>query len=198
MSTAEKGRTPGVPPALAHRRWARRVTTTALGAAAASAVLIGTAPGIAPASAGAPPCRSNQLAASVTDGGSMASQPWAVIGLHNTSGSACVLDGYASVVVSGQAVTNPAGDGALAISVTDGSLYGRPDPGPSAVNVGAGQWANFSIGTGAGYHDQYRVFRILIVRPDGGSVPLDLHMFASAPAGQAVPVGITAFAAGAA
>ena len=197
MSTADKGRASGVPPTLVHRRWARRVTTTVLGVAAASAVLTSTALDTASASAAAPACRSDQLAASVTDGGSMASQPYAVIGLHNTSGSACVLDGYASVVVAGQAVTNPAGDGALAVSVTEGSLYERPDPGPSAVNVSAGQWAHFAIGTATAYDDQYRVFRVLVVRPDGGSVPVELHMFASAPANQAVPVGITAFAAGA-
>jgi hypothetical protein len=210
MAEPDRERVPG--------RRARRLTITLLSLAAASVVL--TVAGVAaasglpstspqPAGSGGAParvesdttatpaaCQSDQLAASVVDGGSVASQPYAVIGLRNVSGSACLLDGYPAITATGYPRSDPGASGPLRIAVTDGALYSRPDPGPGEVIVEAGGWANFSLGTGTGYDDQYIVTAVGIAVPGGGTLALDLTIWAGAPAGQDIPVGVTAFAAG--
>jgi hypothetical protein len=149
--------------------------------------------GGAPAPAGA--CVAAQLAASPTGGGSVASQPFVTITLRNTSGSACRLTGYAGVTAAGYPAAEPGADGPLDITVVDGPLYARADPGPQGVQLAAGGGASFSIGTGTAYDDRYTITSVRVSVPGGGALTLDVTMAASAPAGRPIPVGVTGFAA---
>lgn len=167
-----------------------------LSAAVAGAVALTAGPAVT-ATGSAAACRADQLTGQVTGHGSMSSQPFTVVGLHNTSGAACLFNGYAALTATGHPGLGGGTDAALLVSVTEGPVMTRPDPGPHEITVAPGGWATLSIGTGTAYQDLYTITSVGIVMPGGGTLPLAVTMAAGAPQAQAIPVGVTAFAAGA-
>ena len=68
-------------------------------------------------------CRADQLAGTVTGGGSMASQPFVIIALNNTSAAGCELTGYPKISATGHAQSTPAATGPLQTTVMDGPRW---------------------------------------------------------------------------
>ncbi len=158
----------------------------------------------ASATASGPPhitaCQAAQLTGTVTDSGSTASQPFVVIALTNTSTSACELSGYPQLTAAGYAQATPSATNMLHITVTDGPTYERSDPGPKRVELPPNASASFALGTGTAYDGgahMYSITRLEITLPgDRTSIPVTLNIAASGPAGQPIPVTVTAFVAG--
>lgn len=145
-------------------------------------------------------CQASQLTGTVTDSGSTASQPFVVIALTNTSASACELTGYPGLTAAGHASSTPSVTNTLHISVTDGPTYERSDPGPQRVELPPNASASFALGTGTAYDGgahMYSITRLQVTVPgDRTSIPVALKIAASGPAGQPIPVAVTAFVAG--
>jgi hypothetical protein len=161
------------------------------------------APGVPPAS-GVPSqvtsCRAAQLTAAVTDSGSQSSQPFVVIALTNTSASVCELTGYPQITATGYASSTPATTGKLQVTVTDGAIYERGDPGPQRIELSPHASASFALGTATAYDGGahlYSITRLGITVPgDQTSVPVTVNIAASSPANQPIPVTVTALVAG--
>jgi hypothetical protein len=165
-------------------------------------------PSAAPSSPSSPPsatpqvaaCRAAQLTGTVTGGGSIASQPFVIIALTNTSGSPCQLTGYPRISATGYAQSTPTVTGTLPIRVSDGSIYERTDPGPRRIELAPRGSASFALGTGTAYDGGahvYTITRLQVVVPgDQTGVPLTTSIGASAPAGRPIPITVTAFVAG--
>jgi hypothetical protein len=142
-------------------------------------------------------CTGTRLSAEVTGQGSMASQPWAVIALTNTSGSPCELNGYPRLAATGYPGNGPAAIGPLNIDVRNGSIMERTDPGPGRITLAPHATASFAIGTGTAYDTLYTVAQVrVMVSGDQTGVLVTVNMSASAPTGAPIPIGVTALVAG--
>jgi len=138
-------------------------------------------------------CAAAALRASVIEGGAEASQPFVIIGLTNTSRSACSLLGYPEVTVRG----TPAGNGPITAlpSATIHGVYEHADPGPHLVTISPHVQARFALGTNTasgGSRPLSEIWQVTISLPGGGGqLPLALTspMYAS---GQPLNIGITA------
>ena len=127
-------------------------------------------------------------------------QPFVVIALTNTSESPCQLTGYPKIGATGYAQSTPSAKGPLPITVTDGAIYERADPGPQPIQLAPHGSASFALGTGLAYDGGAHMYTItnvgVIVPGDETGVPVTVNLAASAPAGQPIPIKDTAFVAG--
>lgn len=151
----------------------------------------------APASLG-PVCTAAELAAKQTKNGAMASQPFSVVTVTNTSGQACTLRGYPTLVqvTTSTGTTESVRAGSLA--VTYGGLYEVPDPGPTQFTLPPGGSAWFALGTGTAYDGPIRTITQALFSPAGnvGLVTVGVTLDGNAPSGKPLGVGVTAFAPG--
>jgi len=160
----------------------------------------GEAAGVEPAQtlvADFPRCRAAQLTARVTHSGSVMAQPFLTVTLRNRSDQPCQLRGYPFVRPFGHK-TGSAGDHSLAGRNLRGPLYERSDPGPSRVDLPPGAIASFHVGTATAFSGgHYALTRLAITLP-GLRAPLSLpvRLDASSPGGAAIPLRVTALAAG--
>jgi Domain of unknown function (DUF4232) len=197
----------------------RRRARTVLAAAAAAAVVL-AAPAVyslvprtiaptppaattTPAPSGAAadtPCRSGQLTGTVTDGGAIASQPWAIIALTNVAETPCVLAGYPRIEVRGRVGYDPEPDGLLPVTVENGPIYVRQDPGPTTVTLNAGEAASFAISTNTADDGGARIYTMttvdIMVAPADASVTVPVNLQAAMGSSDRIGVTVTAFVSG--
>ena len=130
----------------------------------------------------------------------MASQPFVIIALNNTSAAGCELTGYPKISATGHAQSTPAATGPLQTTVMDGPIYERADPGPKRIELAPHGSAPFALGTGTAYDGGAHLYTLtklrVLVPGDPVGVPVSVTIAASAPAGQPIPVAVTAFVAG--
>ena len=81
-------------------------------------------------------CQSGELAARITSAGSVASQPWSTIAFTNDR-NPCSIEGYPRIVAA-SGHTYQGSIESLPITVIEGPLYERTDPGPHLVDVAEG------------------------------------------------------------
>jgi hypothetical protein len=145
-------------------------------------------------------CRAAQLTGAVTGSGSESSQPFVVIALTNTSAAGCELTGYPQITAAGYAWPTPAATGILPITVTDGAIFERSDPGPQRLELSPNASASFALGTATAYDGgahMYSITRVEITLPgDQTTIPVIVNVAASRPASQPIPVTVTALVAG--
>ncbi|HEU0241668.1 MAG TPA: DUF4232 domain-containing protein [Micromonosporaceae bacterium] len=139
-------------------------------------------------------CTGGQLVASVTDGGAVANQPFAVIALRNR-GAACYLDGYPTVAAaygtaSGVRVNVP-------IHVVDGGNYERSDPEPHHVTLAPGGSASFAMGTETAFDTPIETITALSLTVPGSATTVTVPIsIATTPYAGAAQFSVTAFVAG--
>ena len=140
-------------------------------------------------------CESEQLRLSVATSGSVMSQPYADIAVTNTGARPCVLHGYPTIVLSGRNATDD-GSAVVALPIrVRHRLYERVDPGPRPLLVMPGHRAYFSLGTSDAYDGPLYAVTRLGVTLRGSTrenLTIGVDLLANAPAGQAIPVGLTA------
>ncbi len=126
------------------------------------------------------------------------SQPFLVIALANRATKRCRLRGYPAIGAWGHRADQPVTR--LTLAVRHGSIYQRQDPGAHRVVLGAHGAAWFSLGTATAYdggRDPYLITRLTVTAPGAATpIPLRVNLLATAPAGAAIPVGVTAVEAG--
>jgi hypothetical protein len=143
-------------------------------------------------------CRAADLSGTVTDGGSLANQPFVIIALTNTSGSFCHLGGYPKITGAiGYPWSKPSAKRPLSLRVTNGSNYERTDPGPRRIELAPQAAASFAMGTGTAYGPEvYTITSLRVIVPgDGAGVPVVVNIDAGTPGGS-IPALVTAFVAG--
>jgi hypothetical protein len=143
-------------------------------------------------------CRSGDLAVRVAGSGAEMSQPFLVIVLVNRASTPCRLRGYPTLRAWGHRAARPVTP--LPLVVRHGSIYQRQDPGPHRLELKTHEAASFSLGTATAYDggkDPYLITRLAVTAP-GAAAParLRVDLPATAPAGAAIPVGVTAVEAG--
>jgi hypothetical protein len=138
-------------------------------------------------------CTTDRVRATLTAGGSVASQPYAAVALTNTGTSPCTLRGYPVVTF-----TSATGNG-IATTASHGSTYEVSDPGPTDVTIGPGDSAHFTLGTGtAAGGPEVAMAYALVSWGSGSPVRVRVDLAGSAARnGDPIPVTITAFALGA-
>lgn len=161
--------------------------------ALAVAVGIGAAPMAAAATA--PRCVIGSLSAKVTGTAEGMSQPSSFITVTNTGSRTCTLRGYPTIT---RAWTKK---GKVAIAVTNGSVQNAPQTRVRTITLRPGQHAWFALGTATAYDPPVvTVTKVAIATTRGASVADSIRVpvtqQASAPSGQPIPVGVTAFAKG--
>jgi hypothetical protein len=145
-------------------------------------------------------CTGAQLAGKVSRAGSTASSPFAEIVLTNVGPTSCELSGYPKLTA--WASTGPGPSSPLSTTLTHGSTYEIPDPGPRSVVIAKGQSAWFAIGsnTASGGPIVTIDHVVMDVGPTAGGkighVNIPLAIFAGGPPGTAIPIIVTAFAPG--
>jgi hypothetical protein len=145
-------------------------------------------------------CTGAQLSGHVSREGSMASQPFAVIVLTNVGSGSCQLSGYPKLTAWGR--TGPGPSSLLSTTLTRGSTYEIPDPGPRNLVIARAESAWFAIGSGtAGGGPIVKTDHVVmdVVPTAGGKVGhvnIPLAIFAGGPPGKAIPIMVTSFAPG--
>jgi len=136
-------------------------------------------------------CAAGDLSAKQTGSGAGMSQPFVVITLTNTSGTACALDGYPAI--TGMWTKHAR----KTVHVTRGNLGNMTDPGVSRFVVAPGGHAWFAVGAATAYDPPVVTFRRVVFSVGAGpSVVAKVQLEATAPRGKAFPIGVTAFAPG--
>jgi Domain of unknown function (DUF4232) len=185
--------TPGGPPASPSSTATSPVPTSPSPLASAPA-----SPGVhsSPAQQPVGSCQTRHLAASSVGTGGGGQAPTLIIVLTNRGGSACTLIGYPGISIRGHTASGSA-SAPLSVTVRDGSVFARTDPGPHQLVLRPGGAASFALETHSAYDVQYLITMFLITVPgDAGTVALPVTMGAAAPPGQPIPVGVTALVAG--
>ena len=107
----------------------------------------------------------DELAARITSAGSVASQPWSTIAFTNDR-NPCSIEGYPRIVAA-SGHTYQGSIESLPITVIEGPLYERTDPGPHLVDVAEGSpflvRPGYQYGLGdhlRGHRNQRRTARI--------------------------------------
>jgi hypothetical protein len=146
-----------------------------------------------------PRCRASDVRLAVVDTEAVMSQPFSDISLTSDRATPCVLSGYPRIRVQGLLGDDRDEEPLpLAISVHHG-LYERADPGPHRVVLRPRGRLYFSIGTGTAYQGGLHpitLTRLVAVLP-GTHLPMTvpIHLLATKPPDEKIPVGITAIAA---
>jgi hypothetical protein len=141
-------------------------------------------------------CQTKHLAASTVSVGGGGQAPTVVIVLTNTDGSDCTLIGYPGISARGHTASGTASI-PLPVTVRNGSVFARTDPGPHQLVLRPGGAASFALATQSAYDVQYLITKFLITVPgDAEAMALPVTMSAAAPSGQPIPIGVTAFVAG--
>ena len=141
-------------------------------------------------------CQSDELAARITSAGSVASQPWSTIAFTNDR-NPCSIEGYPRIVAA-SGHTYQGSIESLPITVIEGPLYERTDPGPHLVDVAEGSPFSFALGTNTASGTIYVVTAISVVLPGSSSplrVPVDTS--GSASTGSPIQLRVTALVRGA-
>ena len=148
-------------------------------------------------------CSAADLTARQTGGGSVASQPFSIITLTNSSDHQCTLHGYPTIVGVSDTPADPSASlGSQPLAVVDGGLYEVPDPGPTEFTLPPGGHAWFALGTGTGYAGPLvtitEVHVATAITPANGpaAVAVPVSLAATMPPGQPLTITVTAFAAG--
>ncbi len=161
----------------------------------AAAVGLGLGLAEAPASSYAI-CQSDDLGVRITSTGSVASQPWTTIAFTN-NGNPCSIEGYPRIVAaSGHTYQGPIES--LPITVIEGPLYERTDPGPHLIDVVEGSLFSFALGTNTASGTIYVITAISVMLPGNSSplrVPVDTS--GSASTGSPIQLRVTALVRGA-
>lgn len=166
----------------------RVVLLTALATIGLASVPVG---GASAADAAVRSCSAGDVTAKQTGDGAGMSQPFVQVTVTNTSGSACALKGYPSI--TGMWTKS----GKKALATTNGSLGNMSDPGPRRFILARGAHAWFAIGTATAYDPPLVTFRrVAFTVGSGASAGAAISLQATAPSGNAFPVGVTAWAPG--
>jgi len=145
-------------------------------------------------------CGAAQLSGKTVRSVGQASQSLDEVVLTNTGPQPCRLSGYPQLEAWGAAGGGPSSK--LNISLTNGGNYFTSDPGPTTVDIAAGQSAWFALSTGSAYGSELVVVdRVsIVIGPTAGSgsgnVDVAVSIGASFPPGQAIPITVSAFAGG--
>ncbi|HKE64901.1 MAG TPA: DUF4232 domain-containing protein [Micromonosporaceae bacterium] len=143
-----------------------------------------------------PRCTGGQLVASVTDGGAVANQPFAIIALRNR-GAACYLDGYPTIAAAYGTASGVRAS--VPIHVVDSGNYERSDPGPHRVTLAPGGSASFAIGTATAFDTPIETVTALSLTVPGSATTVTVPIsIATTPYAGAAQFSVTAFVAGAA
>jgi hypothetical protein len=170
--------------------WAR---IGAAAAAVAGGLVVAVIPGAEASDFAVSACTSADLSARQSDTGAGMSQPFSVITVTNISGHACSLTGYPSVT---RARTKT---GSKSIHTRNARLANGPSADPSHFSLAPGGHAWFTLGTATAYDPPVVTFRRITFTPIAGSagtITVKVKLPATAPSGQAFPIGVTAFAPG--
>ncbi len=159
-----------------------------------------TTPGTTPATSSAasvPQCRGDELTASVQRSGGQASHALRVVALTNVSTVSCRVIGYVGLAAVGH--TGAEADHDLALRVDPGGSPIMEDPGRRPVELAPNQSAYFGISTGLAYEGGATIMTItqlwiLLEADQPGPVRLVLELPATAPAGEPIPIAVTALA----
>jgi len=145
-------------------------------------------------------CGAAQLSGKTVRSVGQASQSMDEVVLTNVGSQPCRLEGYPKLEAWGPLGAGPSAK--LNISLTHGGNYFTSDPGPTTVDIAAGQSAWFAVSTASAYGSEIVVVdRVsIVIGPTTGSgsghVDVAVGMGASFPPGQAIPVTVSAFAGG--
>ena len=145
-------------------------------------------------------CGAAQLSGQTVRSVGQASQSLDELVLTNAGPRPCRLEGYPKIAAWGAVGGGPSSK--LNISLTNGGNYFTSDPGPTTVDIAAGQSAWFALSTGSAYGSEIVVLdRVsIVIGPTTGSgsghVDVAVNIGASSPPGQAIPVTVSAFAGG--
>ena len=167
-------------------RRAAAVTSVLLAATAVWSPVAGAAvPGL-------PACSADDLSARVTGTGEGMSQPAAYVTVTNRSGASCTVKGYPTITM---ARTKKARQ---AITVTKDAVQNAPKPKPRRIVLAPGGRAWFAVGTATAYDPPVvTLTRIAFTTNRGsGRATVKVSLPATAPTGEPIPMGVTAFAPG--
>ncbi len=144
-----------------------------------------------------PACTADSLSAKQTATAAGMSQPASYITVTNTGDSACTLKGYPTLT---GAWTK---QGQQQISVTNGAVMNAPETKPKRITLAPGGKAWFAVGAGTAYDSAIVTFRRIAFAMTAGATTADsviarVTLQANAPTGKPYPLGVTAFAPGAA
>jgi hypothetical protein len=148
-----------------------------------------------PASAsvpGLPACSAGDLTARVTGTGEGMSQPAAYVTVTNRGSASCTVRGYPTITMVRTKKSRQA------FTVTKDAVQNAPKPKPRRIVLAPGGHAWFAVGTATAYDPPVvTLTRIAFTTMRGGGrATATVSLPASAPTGQSIPVGVTAFAPG--
>jgi len=138
-----------------------------------------------------PNCTTADLSAKATASGAGMSQPYTLITVTNTSGSACRLKGYPTIT---GATTKK---GRASIAAGPGLIQG-PIIKVRLIRLAPGGHAYFGLGTATAYDPPIVTLTSVGVATSAGagSINVKIDQQATAPKGEPIPVSVTPYAPG--